>query len=490
MERRSKLFNCLLTAVVGLSVAASSVALAETGKIPITTTSDEARTQFVQGRDLYEKLRGPESIPYFEKAIADDPDFAMAHLFLAQAQPTNKGFFAQLDKAEALVDKASDGEKNWILGVQAAAGGDAMKASKYFQKLVELYPNDERAHNQLGNFYFGQQDWQDAIAQYQDAIKIDPNFSQPYNQLGYAQRFLGNFTDAEAAFKKYIELIPGDPNPYDSYAELLMKMGEFQKSIDSYKKALAIDSHFVASYLGIATDLDYLGQPTEARQELDKLLNVARNDGERRAAHFAMAVSYADEGKLEDALVHIQAEYDMADKIDDASAKAGDLINMGRILLEEGKPEQAQAKYDDALKQIEDSDLPKDVKENADRNYLYNSARVSVDEGKLDDAESYTKEFMKAAQEIKNNLLIKLAHELLGMIAYEKKDYNTALAEFGQSNLQNPYNLYRVALTYEANGDRANAKKFCAKVVKFNALNNLNYAFIRNDAKQMLASME
>ncbi len=490
MERRSKLLYCALTAVIALILAASSIALAETGKIPITTTSDDARAQFIQGRDLYEKLLGQEAEPYFEKAIADDPNFAMAHLFLAQVQPTNKGFFDELDKAVALADKASDGEKNWILGVQATAVGDPMKASKYFQKLVELYPDDERAHNLLGNFYFGQQDWQNAIAQYQDAIKIDPNFSQPYNQLGYAQRFMGNFADAETAFKKYIELIPNDPNPYDSYAELLMKMGEFQKSIDSYKQALAIDSHFVASYIGIATDLDYLGQPTEARQELNKLLSVARNDGERRAAHFAMAVSFADEGKLDDALAQIQAEYDMADKIDDASAKAGDLINMGTILLEEGKPEQAQAKYDDALKQIEDSELSKEVKENADRIYLYNSARVSIDEGKLEDAENYAKEFMKATQEIKNNLQIKLAHELLGMIAYERKDYTTAMAEFGQSNLQNPYNLYRAALTYEANGDRANAKKFCAKVVKFNALNNLNYAFIRNDAKQMLASMQ
>jgi tetratricopeptide (TPR) repeat protein len=357
-------------------------------------------------------------------------------------------------------------------------------------KLVELYPDDERGHTLLGNFYYGQQDWPDAIAQYQDAIKIDPNYSQPYNQLGYAQRIMGNFTDAEAAFKKYIELIPDDPNPYDSYAELLMKMGEFQKSIDHYKQALAIDSHFVASYLGIATDLDFLGQHAEARQELDQLLKVARSDGDRRAAHFAMAVSFADEGKLEDALVQIDTEYEMADKIDDASAKAGDLINMGSILLEEGKPEQAQSKYDDAFKQVEDSDLSKDIKENANRIYLYNCAKVSIDMGKLDDAESYIKEFTRAAQEIKNPLQIKLAHELMGMMAYEKKDYTTALAEFGQSNLQDPYNLYRVALTYEANGDRANAKKFCTKVVKFNALNNLNYAFIRNDAKQMLASME
>jgi len=46
---------------------------ADSGKIPITTKSDEARKEFLQGRDLSERLLANDSLPHFEKAIALRP---------------------------------------------------------------------------------------------------------------------------------------------------------------------------------------------------------------------------------------------------------------------------------------------------------------------------------------------------------------------------------------------------------------------------------
>src|SRR5262245_19126832 len=40
------------------------------GKIPITTSSEEARKEFLQGRDLNEKLLIQDSIAHFDKAIS------------------------------------------------------------------------------------------------------------------------------------------------------------------------------------------------------------------------------------------------------------------------------------------------------------------------------------------------------------------------------------------------------------------------------------
>ncbi len=112
-----------------------------------------------------------------------------------------------------------------------------------------------------------------------------------------------NTQNAEKAFQKYIKLIPDDPNPYDSYAELLLKEGKYNESIKQYEKALSIDPHFVASYFGMASDYNYLGKNKTAREKLDKLLkDVARNDGEKRGALFAKAVSYVDEGDMEMAM--------------------------------------------------------------------------------------------------------------------------------------------------------------------------------------------
>lgn len=50
------------------------------GKIPVTTSSDEARKEFLQGRNLNEKLLIQDSIQHFDKAISLDPNFACAEL--------------------------------------------------------------------------------------------------------------------------------------------------------------------------------------------------------------------------------------------------------------------------------------------------------------------------------------------------------------------------------------------------------------------------
>ena len=488
--RYQKSFKNIVVFILGvLCFVGSSFAVEKGDKIPITTASKQALENFLKGRDLFEKLQAQESLQYFEKAVAADANFAMGYLFSSFAQPSVKGFFEQFDIAVALADKASEGEKFWILGVQAGVNGFPMKQREYYQKLVAIYPNDERAHNLLGTNYFGQQEWEKAIELYNKATQINPDFSQPYNQLGYAYRFLEDYEHADKAFQKYIELIPNNPNPYDSYAELLMKMGKYEKSIKHYKKALAVNPNFVASHIGIATNLNYLGKHEGARKQLQALYEMARNDGERRAAYFSMAVSYVDEGSLEKALAELDKGYALAEKINDAAAMAGDLNNKGNILLQAGKADKALAMFEKSVKLIQASKLSQEVKDNANRGFLYNAARVAIKQKDLETAKAKSEKFHQAVKAVNNPLQMKLYHELQGMIALAENDYNKAVTELNQANQQNPYNLFRLAVAYKGKGDGANFKTYCKKAAKFNALNSLNQGFIRSKAEKMLAKM-
>jgi tetratricopeptide (TPR) repeat protein len=90
---------------------------------------------------------------------------------------------------------------------------------------------------------------------------------------------------------------------------------------------------------------------------------------------------------------------------------------------------------------------------------------------------------------IQNPNQIRLAHQLAGMIALEAKDYDTALKELAQASQLNPYNLYRMSLAHSGKGDAKKARELCKKAAEFNALNNMNYAFIRQKAHQLLDSM-
>src|SRR5215831_5160962 len=271
--------NYLLAVVVALSLTASSACnqtkdptsantSSEGGKIPITTKSEEAKSEFLQGRALAEKLLAQDSLAHFDRALTLDPEFAGAELARCNASPTAKEFFEHQQKAVSLADKASEGEKLLILANEAGANGDVAKQKEYLDKLVTEYPGDERAHFNLGGYYFGQQEFAQAIEQCKKAAEIAPDYSPAYNILGYSYRQQGDYASAEQAFKKYIELIPNDPNPYDSYAELLLKMGRFDDSIAQYRKALSVDHNFNPSRFGIAADLMYKNQPDQALDEL------------------------------------------------------------------------------------------------------------------------------------------------------------------------------------------------------------------------------
>jgi len=486
---RSPAGNFLQLMIIAILLVSIGCSPKAEGKIPITTSSDKALSYYLEGRDFAEKLRAEEARQAFEKAIAEDPDFAMAYVNAANVQPDSKGFFEMLDKAVALADKVSEGERLLILGAQAGANGLPMLQREHYQKLVQAYPNDERAHNILGNHYFGLQEYPKSIEVYEKALAINPEFSPPYNQLGYAHRFLENFDAAEQAFTKYIELIPDDPNPHDSYAELLLKMGRYEESLESYRKALSVDPNFVASHVGIATNLVLMGKHDEARNQIQVIQASARNDGERRAAHFVTAVSYVDEGKPDLAQEELKKQYALAEKIDDAMNMAGDLISMGNICLETGRNDEALNHYQMSLRIVEASGLSGEVKENARRADLYNIARVALAKGDLVTAKEKQGEFRRRAEEINSPLQIQLAHELEGLIALQEKAYEEALTEFQQASQEDAYNIFRMALVYQGKGDQEKAREYFERAVRVNTVSDLNYAFIKGRAKQMLEAM-
>jgi tetratricopeptide (TPR) repeat protein len=463
---------------------APAVASASEGKIPITTKSEEAKKEFLQGQSLADRLLAHDSLEHFDKALALDPDFAYAELARANSSPTTKEFFEYQKKASSLADKASDGEKLLILANEAGANAEVNKQKDYLEKLVAAYPNDERAQLAIGNYYFGQQQLEEAIAHYKKATQLAPSFSPAYNILGYSFRQRGDYANAEEAFKKYIELIPNDPNPYDSYAELLMKMGRFDESITQYRKALSIDPHFVASRFGLSGDLMYKGQHDQAIAELQGMAEQARNDGELRTAYFGMAVVNADRDQFDKALQAMDKEYAIAEKKNDVASMAADLQAKGNILMAAQKYDEAAKQFEHSLQLIESSTLSQEIKDNAKLQHEFGLGEIALGKKDYASAKTHAETYRQGAEASNGNFRVKQAHELAGRVALAQKDYDKAIAELEQANQQNPENLYRLSLAYKAKGDATQAQEYVKKAADFDSLPQLNYAFVRAKAEK------
>ncbi len=488
-------FRTLLEAIASCLLALGFVACAGepapqpaeavAAKIPVTSSSEQAVELYLQGRDLGDRLRGPDARQLYGQALELDQGFALAHFGMAFTAPSAQEFFDSLGRAEAASGGASDGEQWMIRAAQAGANGDPAAQKQYLDQLVGAYSSDERAHNQLGNWHFGRQEYDQAIKHYLTATEIDPDFSAPYNSLGYCQRALEDNDAAEAAFQKYVELLPEEPNPYDSYAELLMKTGRYQESIENYRKALSKDQTFVASYVGIGNNQMLMGDGEQAREQFQKLFEVARNDGQRRQSMFWTAVSHLHEGDLGDALAALEKRYQISAADDDKATLSGDFNLMGGVLLHSGKAEAAAAKFAEAVAMIEQAEVAGEVKEATRRNHLFNQGRVAVHSGDLDGAAAKLEEYKSAVVAKNIPFEVRRVHELAGMLAMHRDEHAAAVAELAEANQQDPMVLYYQAKACQGAGDDEGMRAFATKVAGWNQL-NLNLAFVKSKAEHLL----
>lgn len=467
-------------AVMLICLTACSSKPVDDGKVSISTTSEKARELFVQARDLNDRLRGNEALPLLQQAIALDSNFAQAYLLMAQAAPSAAMFFSSLDGARRTAASASEAEQWMIQAFEAGVTGNTPVQEQTVLKLVAARPQDERVQMLLGNLYFGQQRWPEAVSAYQKAVAIDSLFSPVYNQLGYSYRFSDRYDQAETSFKKYIQLIPDDPNPYDSYAELLMKLGRYEESIAQYEQALKVKSSFPPSYFGIASNLNFLGRYDDARSKMQQFLDIASNDGQRRAAYNGMAVSYVDEGKYDLGMEMLKKQFEIAAATNDFAAMSGDVNLMGNLLIEMGR-------YDDALQKFKETvDLQAKAANNLEQlsdqarlNHQYDAGRVAAWSGDFEQAKKLLAEYQSRAESGQNPFQIWQAHQLAGIIALQEKDWDEALSRLKQSNAQNPYNLYLIGEVYNAIGDTENAHAYFEKAYNFNLVNSLQQSMAR-----------
>lgn len=452
-------------------------------KIPITTTSEEARREYLAGRTLVENLRNTDAIEHFRKATALDPSFALAHLGLSNVAPTATEFQTERALAVKYLDKASEGEQLLIRAAEAGAAARPLEARKDLERLTQLYPADARAQFQLGLNYMASQDWPHAIESLSRAITIEPEYAAPYNQRGYAHRFSGDFKRAEEDFKNYIKRLPTDPNPYDSYAELLLATGRYNESIGEYKRALDVRATFLPSRIGVISNLTYLGRHRDAIGAVDDYLKASRNIAERNGGYYQAAAVYVDQDQYGKAMAEIDKSLAANKAAKDHAAASFDAGTLSRINLEKGDLAEADRWEHQSEEMIAAANQPPDVRQATELGFRYNRALILINHGKLDAARQ---EIAKHRAEVTARQFafgIRQANELDGILALAEKRWDDAAKSLQLANLQNPYNLYRLGLAYEGKNDLKQAKSYYDQTVQLNQLLNLNYAYVRNKAK-------
>ena len=317
----------------------------------------------------------------------------------------------------------------------------------HYTELVRLFPNDERAQTLLGNTYFGRQEYETAIKHYVQATAINPSFSPPYNQLGYAYRFLEKFPDAEKAFKKYTELIPDDPNPLRLVRRTADEDGALRGIDQDVREGAVAGSEFRRLSRGDRQQLPGDGTARSRRARRSPRSRPWRGTrGERRLARFWTAASYVHEGATEKAIAELRASTRSPKRTATARMMSGDLTQMGDVLREAGRIEDALAKYAEAVTVINKAKVPEEVKEATRRNHLFEEGRVAAAGKDIATAKTKVAEYTRQVAVKKRPFEVRQQHELAGLIALAEKRSAAAAQEFQLANQQDPRILYLTAV--------------------------------------------
>jgi eukaryotic-like serine/threonine-protein kinase len=149
-----------------------------------TTSSLEALQAYSLGRKI-ERQKGPvASLPYRQRAIELDPNFALGYDAVA-GDYVSVGEVGRASeyftKAFQLRDHASEREKLEIeIDYYAFVTGELEKALQSQQSLIANYPRDTVASLGSANFYNAEGQYVQAEQVYRDALHIMPDNSNPY----------------------------------------------------------------------------------------------------------------------------------------------------------------------------------------------------------------------------------------------------------------------------------------------------------------------
>jgi len=338
----------LQTKISGLVVDALNISLVDTERqalAAIPTTSLEAYDYFLQGKEYYDRYKSMDDLrvatSMFEKAIAIDSTFAIAHAWLTQLYLTVPSFvdpqladsLKQISYQHALkADKFSSSgfEGHLAMGRYYFGIKQYDRALNAFNKALAIQPNNTEAIDATAGVLRRQGRWGEALSRYEKNALLNPRSVGATWELAMTYYYMRRFTEGDAVVDKGISFSP-DWWPYRTVkAWAAIEQGNSIDTIIARLESVSssVDKEFIESFkmehLFLERDFEKcVALPTTAD-------NMWHGDSVRY--YLVRGKAYDELGRFQKA----HAYYDSArtileTRIDHGSTTAEDYTTLGRV---------------------------------------------------------------------------------------------------------------------------------------------------------------
>jgi|CZKY01.1.fsa_nt_gi serine/threonine protein kinase/Tfp pilus assembly protein PilF len=263
-----------------------------------TTPSLEALQNYTAGYSEMGQGQFLAAVPLFERAIALDPNFAMAYHFLGAAFQ-NAGDIERsreyTQKAFGLIDRVSEYERDLIAADYYSYDGQSDKAIDAFRLGIQNYPRFWGFHNNLSAEYIDLGQFEEGLKEGQEATGLlQANAEPPYRRQLDAYMCLDRLAEAKQLAEKLRAQGLGGARIHQRFLEIAYVEGDDAAAAREIQWFAGKPAEYLSFGLQAANQ-NALGQRRESSKLYRRAAETALRHGLRNAAaEFEEADARAD----------------------------------------------------------------------------------------------------------------------------------------------------------------------------------------------------
>jgi tetratricopeptide (TPR) repeat protein len=212
--------------------------------------------------------------------------------------------------------------------------GNYPGAVRAYERGLAVAPENVELLNALGFALFQQGKSQESVAALEKALAADPKHLKAHNNIALASVDLGQFAVAEAHYRESLAIEP-QAAIHNDLGFVLERQGLTDEAVEQYEKALELDPESASAHYNLGVSLARRSEYAAAERQFRAALEQKPSG----PAYAGLGLALYRQGRVDEAITSLRAG------IDADPNHAAAYHQLGSVLVEQGKFEEAEANY-------------------------------------------------------------------------------------------------------------------------------------------------
>lgn len=242
----------------------------------------KAVQSFRDGLSFLSKDDCEKALPYFEKAVESDSNYAEAWAQSGFCREKLGRHAEAIEASKRAVTLRPSAESYFNLGLANYYLKQYREAVESYRQAIRIDPyNAADAYYALGLVY---RDWarpDDEIQAYKQAIRLRSDYTSAYERLGSRYLKSKRYAEAIEVYKQLAALKPGDANASNSMGEAYLESGRTTEAVEAFRQAIRLKPDFGRAYYNLGKSHLAMGNRDAAVEQYNILQSLDQDWAER-----------------------------------------------------------------------------------------------------------------------------------------------------------------------------------------------------------------